>query len=329
MAEKMNDEYLRVENLHTYFHTPEGVVKSVDGVSFHIDAGETLALVGESGCGKTVTSLSLIRLLADSAEVFADKMTIDRRTIKGLSKEEARKIRGKQISMIFQEPMTSLNPVYRIEKQLGEVFRLHDPKISKREIYERSVAILKRVGVPKPEERLRVYPHQLSGGLCQRVMIAISLASAPRMLIADEPTTALDVTIQAQIIDLLKSLQKDMNMAILLITHDFGVVSQIADRVAVMYAGKIVESGRLEDIFQDPWHVYTKLLIMSIPGIKVTRGGRLESIAGTVPNPLNWPKGCRFAPRCPEALDICFEDAPPEYVCGERRVRCHLRRGSV
>ncbi|WP_282012794.1 ABC transporter ATP-binding protein [Pyramidobacter piscolens] len=329
MAEKMNDEYLRVENLHTYFHTPEGVVKSVDGVSFHIDAGETLALVGESGCGKTVTSLSLIRLLADSAEVFADKMTIDRRTIKGLSKEEARKIRGKQISMIFQEPMTSLNPVYRIEKQLGEVFRLHDPKISKREIYERSVAILKRVGVPKPEERLRVYPHQLSGGLCQRVMIAISLASAPRMLIADEPTTALDVTIQAQIIDLLKSLQKDMNMAILLITHDFGVVSQIADRVAVMYAGKIVESGRLEDIFQDPWHVYTKLLIMSIPGIKVTRGGRLESIAGTVPNPLNWPKGCRFAPRCPEALDICFEDEPPEYVCGERRVRCHLRRGSV
>lgn len=329
MAEKMNDEYLRVENLHTYFHTPEGVVKSVDGVSFHIDAGETLALVGESGCGKTVTSLSLIRLLADSAEVFADKMTIDRRTIKGLSKEEARKIRGKQISMIFQEPMTSLNPVYRIEKQLGEVFRLHDSKISKREIYERSVAILKRVGVPKPEERLRVYPHQLSGGLRQRVMIAISLASAPRMLIADEPTTALDVTIQAQIIDLLKSLQKDMNMAILLITHDFGVVSQIADRVAVMYAGKIVESGRLEDIFQDPWHVYTKLLIMSIPGIKVTRGGRLESIAGTVPNPLNWPKGCRFAPRCPEALDICFEDEPPEYVCGERRVRCHLKRGSV
>ena len=329
MAEKMNDEYLRVENLHTYFHTPEGVVKSVDGVSFHIDAGETLALVGESGCGKTVTSLSLIRLLADSAEVFADKKTIDRRTIKGLSKEEARKIRGKQISMIFQEPMTSLNPVYRIEKQLGEVFRLHDPKISKREIYERSVAILKRVGVPKPEERLRVYPHQLSGGLRQRVMIAISLASAPRMLIADEPTTALDVTIQAQIIDLLKSLQKDMNMAILLITHDFGVVSQIADWVAVMYAGKIVESGRLEDIFQDPWHVYTKLLIMSIPGIKVTRGGRLESIAGTVPNPLNWPKGCRFAPRCPEALDICFEDEPPEYVCGERRVRCHLRRGSV
>ena len=329
MAEKINDEYLRVENLHTYFHTPEGVVKSVDGVSFHIDAGETLALVGESGCGKTVTSLSLIRLLADSAEVFADKMTIDRRTIKGLSKEEARKIRGKQISMIFQEPMTSLNPVYRIEKQLGEVFRLHDPKISKREIYERSVAILKRVGVPKPEERLRVYPHQLSGGLRQRVMIAISLASAPRMLIADEPTTALDVTIQAQIIDLLKSLQKDMNMAILLITHDFGVVSQIADRVAVMYAGKIVESGRLEDIFQDPWHVYTKLLSMSIPGIKVTRGGRLESIAGTVPNPLNWPKGCRFAPRCPEALDICFEDEPPEYVCGERRVRCHLKRGSV
>ena len=276
-----------------------------------------------------MTSLSLIRLLADSAEVFADKMTVGGRTIEELTKEEARKIRGSQISMIFQEPMTSLNPVYRIEKQLGEVFRLHNPKISKREVYERSIAILKRVGVPKPEERLKVYPHQLSGGLRQRVMIAISLASAPRMLIADEPTTALDVTIQAQIIDLLKSLQKDMNMAILLITHDFGVVSHIADRVAVMYAGKIVESGRLEDIFQDPWHVYTKLLIMSIPGIKVTRGGRLESIAGTVPNPLNWPKGCRFAPRCPEALDVCFEDEPPEYICGERRVRCHLKRGTA
>jgi len=329
MAEKMNEEYLRVENLHTYFHTPEGIVRSVDGVSFHIDAGETLALVGESGCGKTVTSLSLIHLLADSAEVFADKITIGGRTIEKLTGEEARAIRGKQISMIFQEPMTSLNPVYRIEKQLSEVFRLHEPKISKREVYERSIAILKRVGVPKPEERLKVYPHQLSGGLRQRVMIAISLASAPRMLIADEPTTALDVTIQAQIIDLLKGLQKDMNMAILLITHDFGVVSQIADRVAVMYAGKIVESGRLEDIFQDPWHVYTKLLIMSIPGIKVTRGGRLESIAGTVPNPLNWPKGCRFAPRCPEAMPVCFEDEPREYVCGERRVCCHLKRGKA
>jgi oligopeptide/dipeptide ABC transporter ATP-binding protein len=326
MAENTAKEYLRVENLHTYFHTPEGVVRSVDGVSFHINEGETLALVGESGCGKTVTSLSLIHLLPDNAELFADKMIIDGHTIKKLTKEEARRLRGSQISMIFQEPMTSLNPVYRIEKQLGEVFRLHNPGISKKEVFERSVAILKKVGVPKPEERLKVYPHQLSGGLRQRVMIAISLASNPHMVIADEPTTALDVTIQAQIIDLLKSLQRDMNMSIMLITHDFGVVSQIAHRVAVMYAGKIVETGPLEDIFQDPWHVYTRLLIMSIPGIKVTRGGRLESIAGTVPNPLHWPKGCRFAPRCPEALDICFEEEPKPFVCGERTVCCHLKQ---
>ena len=229
-------------------------MKSVDGVSFHIDRGETLALVGESGCGKTVTSLSLIRLLADTAELHADYMEVDGSEIGELTKEEARRLRGRQISMIFQEPMTSLNPVYKIEKQLGEVFRLHEPGISKKEVFERSVDILKKVGVPKPEERLKVYPHQLSGGLRQRVMIAISLASDPKMLIADEPTTALDVTIQAQIIDLLKKLQADSNMAILLITHDFGVVSQIANRVAVMYAGKIVEEGKLEDIFRDPWH---------------------------------------------------------------------------
>ena len=323
------EEYLRVENLRTWFHTPEGLVRSVDGVSFHIDTGETLALVGESGCGKTVTSLSLIRLLADTAEVHADRMTIGGEPIASLGREEARRLRGKKISMIFQEPMTSLNPVYRIEKQLGEVFRLHHPGISKAEVLERSIAILKKVGVPNPEARLKVYPHQLSGGLRQRVMIAISLASDPRMLIADEPTTALDVTIQAQIIDLLKTLQKDLNMSILLITHDFGVVSQIANRVAVMYAGKIVESGRLEDIFQDPWHVYTKLLILSIPGIKVTRGGRLESIAGTVPNPLRWPAGCRFAPRCPEAMDICHREEPGDYVCGDRSVRCHLKGGGA
>lgn len=322
-------EYLRVENLRTVFHTPEGLVRSVDGVSFHIDAGETLALVGESGCGKTVTSLSLLHLLPETAEIQTDLMVLNGRPIDRLTSEEARLIRGNQISMIFQEPMTSLNPVYRIEKQIGEVFRLHNPDISNAEVWQRSVAILKKVGVPKPEERLKVYPHQLSGGLRQRVMIAISLASSPRMLIADEPTTALDVTIQAQIIDLLKTLQKDMNMSMLLITHDFGVVSQIANRVAVMYAGKIVETGRLEEIFQDPWHVYTRLLIMSIPGIKVGRGGRLESIAGTVPSPLHWPKGCRFAPRCPEALNICFEQEPPEYVYGNRSVSCFLKSGKT
>ncbi|MBQ4181754.1 MAG: ABC transporter ATP-binding protein [Firmicutes bacterium] len=321
----MDEKYLEVKNLRTYFNTPEGVVKSVDGVSFHINRGETLALVGESGCGKTVTSLSLIRLLADTADLQYDYMMVDGEEIKDLTKEQARQIRGKKISMIFQEPMTSLNPVYKIEKQLGEVFKLHEPGLTKQQIHEKSVDIMKKVGIPNPDERLKVYPHQLSGGLRQRAMIAISLASNPQMVIADEPTTALDVTIQAQIIDLLKQLQKDSNMSILLITHDFGVVSQIASRVAVMYAGKIVEEGMLEDIFRDPWHPYTKLLIMSIPGIKVTRGGRLESIKGTVPNPLNFPKGCRFAPRCPWAMDICKDVPPEEMVVGNRRVSCHLR----
>ena len=321
------EKFLEVKNLRTYFDTPEGMVKSVDGVSFSINRGETLALVGESGCGKTVTSLSLIRLLADTARVQADYMEVDGQKILELTKDEARKLRGSKISMIFQEPMTSLNPVYRIERQLGEVFRLHEPNLTKAQVFEKSVEILKKVGVPKPEERLKVYPHQLSGGLRQRVMIAISLASNPQMLIADEPTTALDVTIQAQIIDLMKQLQKDLNMSILLITHDFGVVSQIAERVAVMYAGKIVEEGPLEQIFEDPWHPYTKLLILSIPGIKVTRGGRLESISGTVPNPLHFPEGCRFAPRCPYAMDICHKQAPEERVVGKRRVSCFLKRG--
>lgn len=321
------ERYLEVKNLRTWFHTPEGIVKSVDGVSFHIDRGETLALVGESGCGKTVTSLSLIHLLADTAELQTDYMEVDGEKIGELTKEEARNLRGSKISMIFQEPMTSLNPVYKIEKQLGEVFRLHDPKMSHQEVLKHSIEILEKVGVPKPEERLKVYPHQLSGGLRQRVMIAISLASNPQMLIADEPTTALDVTIQAQIIDLLKELQKSMGMSILLITHDFGVVSQIADRVAVMYAGKIVEEGKLEDIFSDPWHPYTKLLILSIPGIKISRGGRLESISGAVPNPLKFPKGCRFAPRCPYAMDICMDTPPEETIIGDRRVSCHLKGG--
>ncbi|MBQ1524672.1 MAG: ABC transporter ATP-binding protein, partial [Firmicutes bacterium] len=196
----MDEKYLEVKNLRTYFNTPEGVVKSVDGVSFHINRGETLALVGESGCGKTVTSLSLIRLLADTAELKYDYMMVDGEEIKDLTKEQARQIRGKKISMIFQEPMTSLNPVYKIEKQLGEVFKLHEPGLTKQQIHEKSVDIMKKVGIPNPDERLKVYPHQLSGGLRQRAMIAISLASNPQMVIADEPTTALDVTIQAQII---------------------------------------------------------------------------------------------------------------------------------
>lgn len=320
-----NEVYLDVKNLSTWFHTPDGIVKSVNGVSLKLKKGETLALVGESGSGKTVTALSLIHLLADTASVKADYIKLGGREIKELTKEEARKIRGKEISMIFQEPMTSLNPVYKIEKQIGEMFKIHNPGMSKKEIHDRSIEILKKVGVPNPEERIKVYPHQLSGGLRQRIMIAIALASNPSMLIADEPTTALDVTIQAQIIDLMKEIQKDFLTSILLITHDFGVVSQMADRVAVMYAGRIVEEGPLKEVIENPLHPYTQLLILSIPGIKVKKGGRLETIEGTVPNPLNFPNGCRFHPRCPYAKEICKNQEPPQLEIGDVKVSCWLR----
>ncbi len=320
-----NRALLTVKNLRTSFQTPEGVVQSVDGVSFDVARGETLALVGESGCGKTVTSLSLIGLLAPSASVTADELSFDGKDLLSMDREQRRLLRGSGISMIFQEPMTSLNPVYRIDRQIGEVFTCHNPHMSKKEVHERSVEMLRRVGVPNPEERLRVYPHQLSGGLRQRVMIAIALAAGAPLVIADEPTTALDVTIQAQILQLMRELQQESGMSVILITHDFGVVSQLAQRVAVMYAGKIVEEGSVEDIFRDPWHPYTKLLILSIPGIKVRRGGRLESISGAVPNPLRFPKGCRFHPRCPYAMDICREQQPPETEQDGRRVSCFLR----
>ena len=320
------ENIIEVKNLKTYFHTPEGIVKSVDGVSFSIEKGKTMALVGESGCGKTQTSLSLIRLLAPTAKVSADKIEINGKETKDYTKDQARGIRGKDISMIFQEPMTSLNPVYRVKRQLEEMIRLHQPELSKQDTYQRALNILTRVGIPEPQERIRVFPHQLSGGLRQRVLIAIALASNPRLLIADEPTTALDVTIQAQIIELLKEIQKEMEMSILLITHDFGVVSQMADTVSVMYAGKIVEQGSMKDIFEDPWHPYTRLLIMSIPGIKVKRGGRLETIEGAVPNPMNFPPGCRFYPRCPYAEERCMREEPVPEVIGGRMVRC-LKRG--
>lgn len=320
------ENIIEVQNLKTYFHTPEGIVKSVDGVSFSIEKGKTMALVGESGCGKTQTSLSLIRLLAPTAKVSADKIEINGKETKDYTKDQARGIRGKDISMIFQEPMTSLNPVYRVKRQLEEMIRLHQPELSKQDTYQRALNILTRVGIPEPQERIRVFPHQLSGGLRQRVMIAIALASNPRLLIADEPTTALDVTIQAQIIELLKEIQKEMEMSILLITHDFGVVSQMADTVSVMYAGKIVEQGSMKDIFEDPWHPYTRLLIMSIPGIKVKRGGRLETIEGAVPNPMNFPPGCGFYPRCPYAEERCMREEPVPEVIGGRMVRC-LKRG--
>ncbi len=317
---------LNIKNLNVTFKTQQGEIKPVENVSFSIDKGQTMAIVGESGSGKTVTSLAIMRLLDRSAIVNSEIMTLDNEEMSILNKEEMRLIRGFKISMIFQEPMTSLNPVYKIDRQIGEIFKIHYPHITKKEIYKKSIDILEKVGVPKPDERLKVYPHQLSGGLRQRVMIAIALASNPQVLIADEPTTALDVTIQAQIIDLLKALQKEFNMSILLITHDFGVVSEIADKVAVMYAGRIVEEGNCEDILTNPLHPYTEMLIMSIPGMKIKKGERLKSIPGTVPSPLNFPKGCRFYPRCPKAMDICRTCSPDVYINKDRKVSCFLRR---
>lgn len=321
MAER---SLLEVKNLKTYFNTPEGVVRAVDGVSFSLDTGKTLAIIGESGSGKTITSLTMTRLLPKNAVVSAETIRLGDKDVLALGKNDVRKIRGSEISMIFQEPMTALNPVYKIDRQLGEVFKLHNPKMTKPEIHQASVDILTKVGVPNPEERLNTYAYQLSGGLRQRVMIAIALASQPKIVIADEPTTALDVTIQAQIIELLKELQKDLKMAIILITHDFGIVSQMADDVAVMYAGQIVESGPMSEVFERPLHPYTEGLINSIPGLKIKKGGRLECIPGSVPNPLRMPSGCRFAPRCPYATEACKRQAVEEIRAGSgnRTVRC-------
>lgn len=315
---------LEVQGLTTAFTGDYGENISVDHIHFHVDEGEVVSIVGESGCGKSVTSLSIMGLLGRGGTVTDGSVLFDGKNLLAMTEKELDQVRGNQITMIFQDPLTSLNPVFTVGSQIMESIITH-MHLSKEEARARAQALLERVGMPDARGVMKKYPHTLSGGMRQRVMIAMALSCNPRLLIADEPTTALDVTIQAQILDLLKQLQKDMNMSILLITHDFGVVSQIADRVAVMYAGRIVEEGKMEDVFADPWHPYTKLLILSIPGIKVTRGGRLESIQGSVPNPLRFPSGCRFAPRCPYAKDICHRVQPPETVVGDRRVSCYLR----
>ena len=271
------ENIIEVQNLKTYFHTPEGIVKSVDGVSFSIEKGKTMALVGESGCGKTQTSLSLIRLLAPTAKVSADKIEINGKETKDYTKDQARGIRGKDISMIFQEPMTSLNPVYRVKRQLEEMIHLHQPELSKQDIYQRALNILTRVGIPEPQERIRVFPHQLSGGLRQRVMIAIALASNPRLLIADEPTTALDCVVQAQILELLRNIHRTKGTSILFISHDLNVVRALCSRVIVVYKGEIVEEGQTEDVLLHPKHEYTRHLVASIP-----EGEKGESSGGEI-----------------------------------------------
>lgn len=313
---------LSVKDLHVDFHTPEGLVRAVDGISFEVLPGKTLCLVGESGCGKTVTATAIMGLLPKSrCEVYAQDLSLECRNLLELGSEELRKIRGRDISMVFQEPMTSLNPVYTIGMQLREVFKTHTT-LSSDEIDRECLAIMSKVGIPNPEEKLTAYPHQLSGGLRQRCMIAISLASKPKLLIADEPTTALDVTIQAQVLELLRHMRQELGMSILLITHDFGVVSEMADDVAVMYAGKLVEKGPLEELLQNPVHPYTRALLSSIPGYQTKRGTRLKVIKGAVPNPLRFPTGCRFHPRCAYAQEICKTHEPELSRANSREILC-------
>jgi oligopeptide/dipeptide ABC transporter ATP-binding protein len=311
-----NDTLLEVKNLKTYFYGENGVIPAVDDVSWSLERGRTLALVGESGCGKTVSALSVMRLIPIppgkivGGEILlrTDGQTQD---LVRLSEPQMRKIRGSRIAMIFQEPMTSLNPVFTIGDQIAEAVQLHE-NVSRHEAWNRAVEMLTRVGIPDPARRAEEYPHQMSGGMRQRVMIAMALSCNPDMLIADEPTTALDVTIQAQILDLLAKLQAETGMGILLITHDLGVVAQIAHRVAVMYASKIVEMADVDVLFADPLHPYTQGLFKSVPRLGA-KEGRLETIPGTVPNPAHFPAGCKFHPRCPlgHADTRCQTQEPP------------------
>lgn len=306
MAERLLD----VKNLRTFFSTEEGLAKAVDDVTFHVDRGETLGIVGESGCGKSVTALSVMRLIPNPpGEIVSGEITFDGIDVRALPEEKMRRIRGNEISMIFQEPMTSLNPVFTCGDQIMEAIRLHQ-KVDKTEAKKRAIEMLKLVGIPAPEQRVDEYPHQLSGGMRQRVMIAMALSCNPKLLIADEPTTALDVTVQAQILKLIAGLQKQFNMSVIIITHDLGVVAEVTKRVIVMYAGKIVEEGDIRTIFKSPKHPYTQGLLKSIPNPK-KKVNRLAVIEGVVPVPTEFPEGCKFHPRCPVAEERCKHAEPP------------------
>ena len=318
-------ELLQVKNLQTSFFTPEGEVRAVDGVSFEIHEGKTIGLVGESGCGKSVTSLSIMRLIpSPPGKIVGGEILYRGRDLLKLNNEEMRKIRGNEISMIFQEPMTSLNPVFTVGDQIGEAIRLHQG-LGKREARDKTIEMLRLVKIADPESRVDAYPHQLSGGMRQRVMIAMALSCNPSLLIADEPTTALDVTIQAQILELMKELQQKIGMALLLITHDLGVVAEQADDVAIMYAGKIVERSDTRAIFNQPLHPYTVRLLNSLPGAGSLKKKRLDAIPGVVPSPLNLPSGCRFRDRCPRAAEMCAQ-VEPELVeeAAGHTVACHF-----
>jgi oligopeptide/dipeptide ABC transporter ATP-binding protein len=304
-------DLLQVRNLQTSFFTPEGEVRAIDDVSFEIGEGKTLGLVGESGCGKSVTSLSIMRLIpSPPGKIVGGEIWYRGRDLLRLNKEEMRRIRGNEISMIFQEPMTSLNPVFTVGNQIGEAIKLHQG-LGKRETRQKTIDMLRLVKIADPESRIDSYPHQLSGGMRQRVMIAMALSCNPSLLIADEPTTALDVTIQAQILELMKELKQKIGMALLLITHDLGVVAEQADDVAIMYAGKIVERANAQAIFNRPAHPYTVGLLNSLPGAAGLKKKRLDAIPGMVPSPLRLPSGCRFRDRCPRAQEVCAQAEPP------------------
>jgi len=317
---------LQVQDLNTRFHTLDGVVNAVDGIDFEVYRGETLGLVGESGCGKSVTALSILQLLRCPPGEISGRILFEGSNLLELDREGIRKIRGNDISMIFQEPMTSLNPVLRVGEQIAEAARLHKD-MNRRESWQWAREMLRMVQIPGPGSRSRQYPHKFSGGMRQRVMIAMALSCNPRLILADEPTTALDVTIQAQIMTLMQRLKEEFKTAIVLITHDLGVIAEMASRVVVMYAGKVVEEAPVKELFKDPRHPYTRGLLGSIPviGRKEQTGRRLQEITGIVPSPAQMPQGCRFHPRCGQVMDRCRRREPPLIRLGRhRRVNCWL-----
>lgn len=318
----MSDIILEVKGLKTYFFDRKGKVPAVDGVDFIIHKGETLGIVGESGCGKSVTSMSILKLLPPEGKVVDGEILFKGNNLVEYTPVEMEKVRGKEIAMIFQEPMTSLNPVYTIGKQIDEMILNHE-KLSKKEVRNKTIEMLRLVGIPSPEKRYDEYPHELSGGMRQRVMIAMALSCNPELLIADEPTTALDVTIQAQILELMKDLKRKLNTSIMMITHDLGVIAEMADNVLVMYAGMVMEYSDVKSLFKNPIHPYTQGLLKALPRIDDAKD-KLYVIDGAVPSLYDIPEGCRFWPRCPYVTERCKHEVPDLYTCGSRKTRCFL-----
>ena len=318
------DEILKVEGLKTSFMTSSGEVQAVRGVSFGVRKGEILGIVGESGSGKSVTSMTILRLLADTARIKEGAIRFEGQDLTKVSEKEMRAIRGQKIAMIFQDPMSSLNPLVPVGRQVAEIMKIHHPEMKPEQLKQRTLELFEQVRIPEAAKRLRSYPHEFSGGMRQRVMIAMALANRPDLLIADEPTTALDVTIQDQILKQLRSLQREYGTSIIFITHDLGVVAELCDRVVVMYGGLIMEEAPIEEIFANPLHPYTMGLLASIPGVHKDKSERLQSIAGSPPDMTSPPAGCPFAPRCPYARNICAAECPPYVQAGGHRAMCWL-----